>query len=106
MNKNNIISWNCDGFYSHFNEFQLICQDFNPIFFGVQETKFKFDQKIGKLEKFNAFTKNFQTATNVAQGGVLILQTYKQLPRKCIFQSNLFCAACTFQIPEILPKMK
>ena len=73
MDKNNIISWNCDGFFSHFNEFQIVCQDFNPIFFCVQETKFKFDYKPDRIGKFNCFSKNFQAANNVAQGGVLIL---------------------------------
>ena len=71
--RNKTISWNIDGFFAHFDQYQLVCQDHNPIYFHIQETKFKFNYQINKLGKYKCYTKNFKSQNNVAQGGIMTL---------------------------------
>ena len=45
LNTNKIIQWNCDGFYSHHEDFQLLLKEYNPYIICIQETKFKYKHK-------------------------------------------------------------
>lgn len=69
INENKIVQWNCDGFYSHHEDFKLIIQDYNPYIICIQETKFKHDH-IPILKNYKSFYKNVNSTT-VAKGGVV-----------------------------------
>lgn len=71
MNRDNIISWNCDGFFSHHNEFKLLLQNYNPIVCCLQETKFNVNQ-FPSFRNFKSYIKNYPTET-VSKGGVMTL---------------------------------
>jgi exonuclease III len=43
MSKNlnlNIVQWNCNGFFNHFNEFKILIQKYDSFAFCIQETRF------------------------------------------------------------------
>lgn len=69
MNCNKIIQWNCDGFCSHHEYFQLILNANNPYIVCIQETKFKYKHK-PKLNNYKSFYHNVDSET-VAKGGVV-----------------------------------
>ncbi len=71
MSSQNIICWNCDGFFSHRNDFDLLLQTYNPFIFCFQETKLKYDQ-IPSIANYDVFHKNHNSNT-VAKGGVMTL---------------------------------
>ena len=69
-----IISWNCNGFNSHYTDFNLLCQKLNPIIINIQETKFKPNYKKDFIRNYKCFIKNFgDDGHRNAQGGVMTL---------------------------------
>ena len=70
LNANKIIQWNCDGFYSHHEDFKLLVNEYKPYIICIQETKFKFNHK-PILNNYKSFYNNVNSNT-VAKGGVII----------------------------------
>lgn len=69
VNPNKIIQWNCDGFYSHHEDFKLLLNEYEPYIICLQETKFKFNHK-PKLNNYKSYYRNVDSTT-VAKGGVI-----------------------------------
>ena len=99
MRNKNIISWNCDGFYSHLPEFQLVCKDYDPIIINLQETKFKYKYIPKKISKYKCYIKNFNSLNNVAQGGVMTLVNENYNSSEILLQTNLQAVAVKITFP-------
>ena len=99
MRNKNIITWNCDGFFAHFPEYQLICKDYEPIIFNLQETKFKFKYMPQKLGKYICYIKNFKSQNNVAQGGVMTLVNENFHSTEVPLRTNLQAIAVKVAFP-------
>lgn len=76
-----IIQWNCNGFYNHLAELQILKQQTNPDYICLQETHLKTDQK-AKLNGYTSYNKNRDHQH--ASGGVSILikncHHYEEIP--------------------------
>lgn len=70
MNNNNIISWNCNGIYSHFEELKLLISNYNPAVILLQETHLRHNQQF-TLKSYNIIQSSTEPM-NYARGGVLI----------------------------------
>lgn len=70
-NNLNIIQWNCNGFYKHYNEFKILLQKYSSFIICLQETKFS-QLHVPNLKNFNIYHKNYLLGT-IAQGGVATL---------------------------------
>lgn len=70
FDSSNIIQWNCDGLYSHYNDFKLLMNNYNPFVICLQETKFKANH-VPKLRNYKIYYNNVISET-VAHGGVAI----------------------------------
>ena len=95
-----ILQWNCNGFYRHKEELDILICDFNPCCVCLQETHFKMTDK-GILKGFNVFRYD-DTRGQRAQGGVAIaireaLYT-SRLPLNTPFQA----VAVTIHVPEAI----
>ena len=48
---NNIIQWNCHGISANFDDFRLLCDNYNPIVYFIQETMLTMDALV--IRSFN-----------------------------------------------------
>jgi exonuclease III len=71
MTSQNILSWNCRGFFAHYEEFEILKQNYNPIAFCFQETKLK-SKYFPTFRNYDAYVCNCDSDT-VAKGGVMTL---------------------------------
>ena len=94
---NTILQWNCDGLYSHFEEFNIILKEHNPYICCFQETKFKYEHQ-PKFKNFNSFSKNHYSET-VAHGGVTILVNSNFDSEEIELDTNLQAIAVKIYFP-------
>lgn len=96
-NDNCIIQWNCDGLYSHYEQFKRLITENNPYIVCLQETKFKCDH-IPKIKNYKSYTKNLLSNT-VAHGGVAIFVNENFHSEEVILNTNLQAVAITIFYP-------
>lgn len=70
MENTTIISWNCNGLYSHFEELKLLISYYNPVAICLQETHLQHNQQF-KLRSYNIIQSTTEPM-EWAHGGVLI----------------------------------
>jgi hypothetical protein len=97
MSSHKIICWNCDGFFSHHNDFKLLIQNYNPYICCFQETKFRFDQ-FPSVSNFDVYVKNCDSTT-VAKGGVMTLVSNQFSSELININSNLEVVAVRVYFP-------
>lgn len=92
-----IIQWNCNGFYSHFEEIKLLISEYNPYIICVQESHFD-HSKIPTLKNFHVYytIDNFHLR---ASGGVAICVHDKFSAREVELQTDLQAIAVTLYSP-------
>ena len=96
-NDNKIIQWNCDGFYSHNEDFKLILNEYNPYIICIQETKFKYDHK-PILNNYKPFYHNVYSNT-VAKGGVITFVNNNFDCEEILLNSNIQAVAVKVYYP-------
>ena len=68
---NNIIQWNCCGLRANFNDFSLLCDNYNPIVCCLQETMLTKDDFI--IRGFNCIHLTSRDIGGRACGGVSVM---------------------------------
>lgn len=70
METKKLLNWNCNGYYHHLEEIQLLISEYNPVILAIQETHLKDNQQV-KLRNYDIIHKNEASGLR-AHGGVLI----------------------------------
>lgn len=94
----NILQWNCNGFYSHLPELQILIARYKPNYICIQETRLKSGNTI-TLKNYTAFTKNRNT-DQIASGGVAILVKETNYAEPIPLNTSLEAVAIKTYIPE------
>lgn len=97
MDFTTIIQWNCNGFYSHLEEINLLINDLNPYILCLQETHFS-ETHIPKMKNFNIYFENF-TPSHRSCGGVATLIHKNFYSEEIIINSNFQVTAATIYFP-------
>lgn len=95
----NIIQWNINGFYSKYEELQLIIKDYNPIIICLQETNFN-NKSNPTLHHFNIFTKNRNSHIR-SSGGVAILVNNNFPSEEITIHTDLEAIVISVTLPHI-----
>lgn len=67
-----IIQWNCNGYYTRFEDFKLLQKNYDPLAFLIQETHFRQNQNVA-LKGYNVFSAAAQSLPgSKAHGGAAI----------------------------------
>ncbi len=108
MDSRNIISWNCNGLYSHLEDLKVLTAEYQPTIVCIQETHLKHNQ-FYNFPNYNSF-QSAPVPDAHAKGGVLIavksnihherinLQTNLQILATKIYTSTPF-TLCTAYFP-------
>ena len=70
----NIIQWNCRGLCANFDDFRLLCGNYNPVVCCLQETELTKDDFI--IRGFNCIHLTSRDIGGRAYGGVSVLARY------------------------------
>lgn len=110
MSSNSILNWNCNGFYSHYEDFQILLNTYDPIIFALQETNLRSTNSLS-LKNYIIYRKEIDDAIR-AHGGVVLavknttfhteirLTTHLQaLAISCNFGSGLKISICCLYLP-------
>lgn len=92
-----IIQWNCNGYFAHLSELNLIINNHNPYILCIQETRFRMNF-IPKSNEFNVYFKNNDNELN-ASGGVATYVHKKYKSEFIPIQSSLQVVACSVSYP-------
>ena len=93
-----IIHWNINGYYTHYEQFQILINNFSPDIICLQETNF---EKIHQstLKHFNIFVRN-RVNENHASGGVVIVISDKYDSTEIPLNSNSEAVAISISFPK------
>ena len=83
----NLIQWNINGLYNHYEYLQEIIAKFNAQIICIQETNFKEEQTLN-LKNFKCYNKN-RTDCKAASGGVCILIKNNLYSEPFILSTNI-----------------
>ena len=93
-----IIQWNINGYYTHYEQLQILINNFSPDIICFQETNFKRNHQ-PTLKHFNTFVKN-RVNENHASGGVAITISDKYDSTEIQLNSNLEAVAISISCPK------
>ena len=93
-----IIQWNINGYYTHYEQLQILINNFSPDIICLQETNFKKNHQ-PTLKHFNTFVKN-RVNENHASGGVAIVISDKYDSTEIPLNSNLEAVAISISFPK------
>ena len=107
---NNIIQWNCHGMRANFNDFRLLCDNYNPIVCFLQETMLTKDDFI--IRGFNFIHLTSRAIGGGACVGVSVLvrdgMPYNECPLNTALQTNAVTIStfktitiCSLYLPPI-----
>ena len=97
---NFILQWNCNGFYRHREELNILIRDFNPSCICLQETHFKTTDTVF-LRNFTVFRFD-DTSGQRAQGGVAIATREALYTSRVQLNTPFQAVAVTVHAPEPL----
>ena len=89
----NIIQWNCRGMRANFNDFRLLCDNYNPIVCCLQETMSTKDDFI--IRRFNCIQLTSREIGGGACGGVSVLVRDSIPYSECTLNTTLQAKAVT-----------
>ena len=95
---NTIIQWNINGYYTHYEKFQILINNFSPDIICLQETNFKKNHQ-PTLKYFNTFVKN-RVNENHASEGVAIVISDKYDFTEIKLNSNLETVVISISFPK------
>ena len=95
---NTIIQWNINGYYTHYEQFQILINNLSPDNICLQETNFKKNYQ-PTLKHFNTFVKN-RVNENDASGGVGIIISDKYDSTEILLKSNLEAVVISISFPK------
>ena len=93
----NILQWNYNGFYNHFNEIKLLISDLNPFALSIQETHFNQYRK-PTLKNYKIYYK-IDEYHQRASGGVAICVNVNHHSKKINLDTNLQAIAVKLFYP-------
>lgn len=98
MLEQNIIQWNCNGFYAHIEEIKNIINSHNPIALCIQETRFA-ALHTPKCSGYKPYFKNYVDNLN-ASGGVAIFVKADIHCTEIVLNTNLQAIAIRMNYPK------
>ena len=97
---NNIIQWNCRGLRANFTDFRLLCDNYNPIVFCLQETMLTKDDLITR--GFNCIHLTSRDIGDRACGGVSVLLRDGIPSSECTLNTSLQAKAVTISTSKTI----
>ena len=97
---NNIIQWNCRGLRANFNDFRLLCDNYNPIVCCLQETMLTKDDFI--IRGFNCIHLTSRDIGGRACGGVSVLVRDGIPSSECTLNTSLQVKAVTISTSKTI----
>src|SRR6266576_4499571 len=96
-----ILQWNTNGVYKHFNKLKLLIDKFHPLIIAIQETYLKPIHQIN-LNNYSVFRRDY-VDNLIASGGVLFLVNNKVVIKLQIrVHTNLQVTAISVYLPNIV----
>ena len=93
-----IIQWNINGFFTHYEQLQILLKQYDPIILCLQETNFKKHQHPG-LKKYTTFSKN-RNCEDQASGEVFIAVSEQFDAFEILLITDFEAIAVTVQLPN------
>ena len=97
---NNSIQWNCHGLRANINDFRLLCDNYNPIVWCIQETMLTKDDFI--IQGFNCIHSTSRDIGGRACGGVSVLVRDGIPSSECTFNTSLRVKAVTISTSKTI----